>query len=119
MNKEKQFDFDNVGKRMPYNVPDGFFDEMTQKLMAQAAQTKQPILHKRPVRLLLISLAAAACLALALAFHFGGDFESGTNEPGMSSEQAYNRMTEEDQEALVRTYENDVFLSVSNQEQQE
>lgn len=25
---EKEFDFDKIGKRMPYQTPDGFFDEM-------------------------------------------------------------------------------------------
>ena len=25
---EKEFDFDKIGKRMPYQTPEGFFDEM-------------------------------------------------------------------------------------------
>lgn len=114
---KEQFDFNNVGKKLPYNVPDGFFDEMTQKLVAKAAQEKQPILRKHHIRTLLVSLGAAACLALALTFHYGESFGNETNEPSMSSEQAYNRMSQEDQDALMTAYEDDVFLCASNQEQ--
>ena len=31
---EHQFDFDNIGKRMPYSVPEGFFDDMERKRLA-------------------------------------------------------------------------------------
>lgn len=29
---EKEFDFDKIGKRMPYQTPDGFFDEMEENI---------------------------------------------------------------------------------------
>ena len=27
---DKQFNFEQLGKRMPYNVPDGFFEQLEQ-----------------------------------------------------------------------------------------
>lgn len=35
-NMEKNFDFNKIGKRMPYTVPEGFFDEMERDIMQQA-----------------------------------------------------------------------------------
>ena len=29
---KKEFDFDDIGKKTPYRVPEGFFDEMHRKL---------------------------------------------------------------------------------------
>lgn len=35
---EKKFDFNSVGKRMPYRVPDGFFAEMERKGLDRASK---------------------------------------------------------------------------------
>ena len=29
---EKEFDFKNIGKQMPYRTPDGFFDRMQEQV---------------------------------------------------------------------------------------
>ena len=39
---EHQFDFDNIGKRMPYSVPEGFFDDMERQHLPK---TKHCLLH--------------------------------------------------------------------------
>ena len=31
---EKEFDFKNIGKQMPYRTPDGFFDRMQEQVSA-------------------------------------------------------------------------------------
>ncbi len=33
---EEEFDFDKVGKRMPYKVPSGFFNKITEETLAEA-----------------------------------------------------------------------------------
>ena len=43
--KEKDFDFDKVGKKMPYKVDDRFFEDVTQRLLEQAKKEKKNELH--------------------------------------------------------------------------
>ena len=33
---KKDFDFDDIGKRTPYRTPDGFFEDVQQKVMERA-----------------------------------------------------------------------------------
>ena len=39
----KQFDFEQVGKRMPYNVPDGFFDKFEADVMKDVRGQKDDV----------------------------------------------------------------------------
>lgn len=36
-----EFDFQQVGKRTPYRVPEGFFDTFQQQVMAEAKHRRQ------------------------------------------------------------------------------
>lgn len=48
--KEK-FDFDRIGKRMPYTTPDGFFDDMENSIMQCIKQEVRPLKPKRNLQL--------------------------------------------------------------------
>ena len=39
---EHQFNFDNIGKRMPYSVPEGFFDDMERQILARNLSQSHP-----------------------------------------------------------------------------
>ena len=43
---EHQFDFDNIGKRMPYSVPEGFFDDMKRQILARNLSQSHPRRHR-------------------------------------------------------------------------
>lgn len=65
---DKDFDFKNIGKQMPYRVPDGFFEKMQEQMTKRAADDKK---HKRQQRMKLIisvTLAAAAILMGVIFF---------------------------------------------------
>lgn len=65
---DKDFDFKNIGKQMPYRAPDGFFEKMEEQMMKHAADDKK---HKRQYRMKLIisvTLAAAAILMGVIFF---------------------------------------------------
>ena len=68
MNKE--FDFSQVGKRMPYSVPDDFFGELEENVMRQAsaiaAEPKPSPWRKRIAWGSCISAAAAVALLLTV-----------------------------------------------------
>ena len=53
---EKEFDFKNIGKRMPYRTPDGFFGKM-QKQVLERTQAER---FNRQHRIKLIIGAALA-----------------------------------------------------------
>ena len=68
----EQFDFNDVGKRMPYQVPDGFFSSMEEKIMQQVADSpmeEAPDHSKSRIKILwrtLISTAAVAAIVIGL-----------------------------------------------------
>ena len=110
--KEK-FDFDRVGKRMPYTVPDDFFAEMEanvrQKLEKQPATgVKKPRPYMRIVMTALTTAAAVAALVLVLnrSVH--------VTHPvvGFAEvEQAFGNLAAEDQTYLVSVYQDDIFMN--------
>lgn len=70
----KKFDFDNVGKRMPYNVPDGFFDEARKRACAitgDGRQARKPQVLRRAAA---IAAAAAVIIGAAvIGLHLRGE----------------------------------------------
>ena len=62
-------EFLNNNKRMPYTVPDGFFEEMHQHLMATAPKS-QLLVHQHQVsKRLWMSVAAAVLLLIGVSFY--------------------------------------------------
>ncbi|MBN2864251.1 MAG: hypothetical protein JXN62_13870 [Bacteroidales bacterium] len=53
------FEFQEVGKKMPYSVPDGFFDGITEKTLEKARQSEK---SRRKYVLIWRSMAIAASL---------------------------------------------------------
>ena len=116
---DKQFNFEQVGKRMPYNVPDGFFDQLEQNVMAEVKPddiaTEKPRVKARTVKMTIRILLAAAA-AVALFFVVTKNMPSDTTEDSFANvELAYNNLSTEDQEFLMEVYEEDVFL-IENEE---
>ena len=106
---DKQFNFEQVGKRMPYNVPDGFFDQLEQNVMAKTHPNSGKVWGWG-------SLAAAAAIALFIVFTKGMPNDTTTTEDSFANvELAYNNLSTEDQKYLMEVYEEDVFL-IENEE---
>ena len=117
---DKQFDFEQVGKRMPYNVPDGFFDQLEQNVMAEVTAddivTEKPRVKARTVKMTFRILLAAAA-AVALFFVVTKNIPSDTTEDSFANvELAYNNLSTEDQEFLMEVYEEDEFINDNNEE---
>lgn len=111
----KQFDFEQVGKRMPYNVPDGFFDQLEQNVMAEVKPddiaTEKPNQKARTVKMTIRTiLAAAAAVALFFVVTKNLPTSNAQTDSFDHVELAYNNLSNEDQEYLMEVYEEDVFL---------
>jgi hypothetical protein len=63
----KEFDFKSVGKRMPYNVPEGFFDvakEQAKCVALAGAGAKRPAIYKYAVAVAAVVMACGVVLWL-------------------------------------------------------
>lgn len=56
---EKDFDFKDIGKRMPYKVPDAYFDELEQTITKRTGAGKP---HKHRLWICIHTLTAVAVL---------------------------------------------------------
>lgn len=121
-NKTEKFDFDKVGKRMPYSTPEGFFKEMEANILeAVKDDTPQPLkteLKKRPLMRVMWTavLAVAASVAVLLVLHI--DFSaphsaqpSQTDRELQAVDQAFAQLSAADQAYLLDVYQEDVFLN--------
>lgn len=119
---KKDFDFDEIGKRTPYRTPDGFFEDVQQKVMERAGVRQQ-----RKSHLKLIVAAVITMAALLAGFLFVPTFhQTDVTLPGSTSDalaiETTNGTTEsmdkwikelsdEELEELVNFSENDIFLN--------
>lgn len=65
---EDNFDFDKVGKRMPYKVPQDFFDKITENTLAEAE--RRTAVKKKPDVFFWRALSVAASLAILLTIGY-------------------------------------------------
>ena len=113
---DKQFNFDLVGKQMPYNVPEGFFEQLEKNVMADVkvddTATEKPKFKARAVRMAIrafFATAAAVALFFVVTKYMPSDTTT-TQDSFANMELAYNNLSTEDQEYLMEVYEEDVFL---------
>ena len=116
---DKQFNFEQVGNRMPYNVPDGFFDKMEKDVMLDVkAETAQPKRRKK-ARTIKIAIRSAIAVAAAIALFFVVRSTLPKSKPVLASaddfasvELAFNNLSTADQDFLIAVYEEDEFINV-------
>lgn len=120
----KDFDFDKVGKQMPYTTPDGFFDKLEDDIwkevkndcMEKEADKSGIPAEKRadrkPFRLRIImksviAVAASIALILVVDMNFSETGHTTINDV----DQAFSQLTIEDQIYLLDIYQDDVFIN--------
>ena len=99
-------DLENMGKKMPYTVPEGFFDAMEERLMQEAAPKKTKSKTRNVV--LWTSLAVAASLALLLVLRQG--WHNTEDESFKQVEMAFNQLSDSDQELMLEYYDEIDYL---------
>ena len=120
-NKTRKFDFDQVGKRMPYSTPEGFFKEMEANILEQVKDDKQvPVrrqLKKRPLMKVIWAAAMAVAASVAVLLVLNIDFmaphsslPSQADNEMQAVDQAFAQLSSADQAYLLNVYQEDVFL---------
>ena len=114
---KKEFDFDDIGKKTPYRVPEGFFDEMQRNVRKHTYGSK-PAGHR-----LWITVSAGIAIAAALVgFLFmpslfregdrGGQMlDTGNCTAAAPADKWIREMSDEELEELVSFSESDIFLN--------
>lgn len=132
MNKE--FDFDKIGKRMPYDTPDGFFDKLEDdiwnkvkddylekesneknsegKLSQSIASEGKVAKPHKPAKLrFLIRSVIAVAAAVAIGFIINLSFFKPSPTTINDVDQAFSQLTVADQAYLMSVYQDDVFMN--------
>ena len=111
---EKTFDFNSIGKRMPYTVPDGFFDKLENNVMEEVRgkriEVREYSSRKKVLRITLRSLLAVAA-AIALFFLVQPLLPKNNVDDFESVELAFNNLSADDQDFLIQVYEDDLFIN--------
>ena len=118
-NKTGKFNFDQVGKRMPYSTPDDFFKDMEANILEQVKDDKpkpvriQP--KKRPLMKVIWAAAVAASVAVLLVLHIDfaaphSSLPSQADNEMQAVDQAFAQLSSADQAYLLDVYQEDVFL---------
>lgn len=119
-----EYNLDRVGKKMPYQMPEGFFVQMQAKVLAEVEKEKMAkasqveMKHRRKAKLVRLYVAAASIAAcICLAVLVGRSFLSSdsaapqhTAASVASVDKAYDNLSNEEQQELNATYANDVYL---------
>ena len=135
-NETGRFDFKQVGKRLPYTTPDGFFKDMEKNILeAVKDDTPQAVKiqpqsvkvqpKKRPVFKMIWAAAIAVAASVAVLLVLNIDFaaadsslaSSHSSQPSQAKsdleqvDQAFAQLSEADQAYLLDVYQEDVFLN--------
>lgn len=135
-NETGRFDFKQVGKRMPYTTPDGFFKDMEKNILeAVKDDTPQAVKiqpqsvkvqpKKRPVFKMIWAAAIAVAASVAVLLVLNIDFSaadsslasSHSSQPSQAKsdleqvDQVFAQLSEADQAYLLDVYQEDVFLN--------
>ena len=119
----KDFDFDNISKRMPYTMPDGTLDKLEENVWTQikseylgdasqeaAAPTMTVATPSRKRHYTIRALVAvAAAVALLVVVTFG--FKKPTPPTMNDVDKAFCQLNQADQAFLLEVYQEDVFMN--------
>ena len=114
---EKTFDFENIGKRMPYTAPDDFFTKLEESVMDEVKVQKSEataILKRNKTVIIAIRSLLAIAAAVALFFVVQPTLTKNDTisaDDYASVELAFNNLSSDDQDFLVAVYENEDFMN--------
>lgn len=105
----QKFDFNDIGKRMPYTMPAETFGEIEANVLATLNKDLQAKRKRRILRWCSIGgIAAAASVALFLMIK---PLSAVQNDPLTQIDLAFGNLNEADQEYLIEIYQEDYFLT--------
>jgi hypothetical protein len=114
---EKTFDFEKIGNRMPYSVPDDFFTKLEESVMDEVkVQKSEATALPERNKTVIIAIRSLLAIAAAVALFFVVQPTLTKNDTisaddYASVELAFNNLSSDDQDFLVAVYENEEFIN--------
>lgn len=113
---KKDFNFENIGKRMPYSTPEGFFDTLEENIWKEVSKPTTATAHTQPVRKcrnirpltkVILGMTGAAALLVAVNLNlYKADAATSAD-----IEEAFSQLSADDQEFMLSVYQDDVFFN--------
>ena len=105
------YDLDRIGKKMPYKVPDGFFEQLENDIRAKLDE--QPVCPQRKNRHTLSMWLTALCAsAAAVAVFWLCCYPIQTQPDGFDEvEEAFANLDSEDQMYMLAVFQEDLFMN--------
>lgn len=100
----KHFDFDEIGKKTPYRIPEGFFDEMQQHVLQQTEEPQHKLISLKRISYAVIGMAAAVSAFIFIPHH-------STEVEQSASISWIEQMSDEDLQAMNDMTEYDIFMN--------
>lgn len=112
---DKKFDFNQVGKKMPYTMPDRFFNDMEEEVMARVNVMNSKKCRQKTIvlRWMMYAASAAACLILTITTLMLKPYPA--EEWNEQEQYAFDRLSADDQDYILEVYDDDIFLNEFNQ----
>ena len=114
---EKTFDFEKIGKRMPYTVPDDFFAKLEENVMDEVKDQKgEPTVKPKRNKAVTIAIRSFLAVAAAIALFFVVQpmltpKDTISADDYASVELAFNNLSSDDQDFLIAVYENEEYIN--------
>lgn len=114
---EKTFDFEKIGNRMPYSVPDDFFTKLEESVMDEVkVQKSEATAIPERNKTVIIAIRSLLAIAATVALFFVVQPTLTKNDTisaddYASVELAFNNLSSDDQDFLVAVYENEEFIN--------
>lgn len=109
---DKNFDFGKIGRRMPYTVPGGAFDELERNVMQRLEADGAIARRGRRSRLrIAVRAALAAAAAVAVLMVMNVALRPAPAYDMAAVEQAFANLSDNDQAYIMEIYEDDLFFN--------
>lgn len=108
---DKDFDFNRIGKRMPYTTPHNFLEEMEHEVWKEIGNgAPHPARKQRShLHMAIGAMAIAASMALLLVINLQP--HTGDADGLLKVEQAFANLCNEDQAYMLEIYQDDIFIN--------
>ena len=109
---EQSFDFERIGKKMPYTVPEGYFERMEEDVMLAMTSTASSQVRKKSIRWKRIGRIVGALAAVALLVLVVRTVRLNKENAKVGFGQvelAFNNLSADDQAFLLEVYEEEAL----------
>ncbi len=107
---QQQFDFDKIGKREPFTVPDGFFDTLSTNIINNntATNSRWRLTRRRAI----LSAAAAVAAAVTIGLFLWRQPAPEPQPCDISDvEHVFAHLSDADRAYIIDAYQNDIFIT--------